>query len=125
MVDEPAAGLDPEERIRFRVLISEVAGHTAVLLSTHIVEDVEATCPRLVVIGAGRSSSTARRPSCCAAPPAGSGGCRGGEKKKSPPIPALRVTPSRRSAGFIPSERAQPVRSMVPWELSEQRLPYL
>ncbi|HXU45089.1 MAG TPA: ATP-binding cassette domain-containing protein, partial [Thermoanaerobaculia bacterium] len=54
VVDEPTAGLDPEERIRFRTLIGEVAEQTAVLLSTHIVEDVEATCPRLVVIGAGR-----------------------------------------------------------------------
>jgi ABC-type multidrug transport system ATPase subunit len=54
VVDEPTAGLDPEERIRFRSLIGEVAEHTAVLLSTHIVEDVEATCPRLAVIGEGR-----------------------------------------------------------------------
>jgi ABC-2 type transport system ATP-binding protein len=54
VVDEPTAGLDPEERIRFRSLIGEVAEHTAVLLSTHIVEDVEATCPHLVVIGEGR-----------------------------------------------------------------------
>jgi ABC-type multidrug transport system ATPase subunit len=54
VVDEPTAGLDPEERIRFRTLIGEVAEQTAVLLSTHIVEDVEATCPRLVVIGEGR-----------------------------------------------------------------------
>jgi ABC-type multidrug transport system ATPase subunit len=54
VVDEPTAGLDPEERIRFRSLIGEVAEHTAVLLSTHIVEDVEATCPRLVVIARGR-----------------------------------------------------------------------
>lgn len=54
VVDEPTAGLDPEERIRFRGLISEVSESTAVLLSTHIVEDVEATCPRLVVIGRGR-----------------------------------------------------------------------
>ncbi|HKH48718.1 MAG TPA: ATP-binding cassette domain-containing protein [Thermoanaerobaculia bacterium] len=53
VVDEPTAGLDPEERIRFRSLITDVAEHTAVLLSTHIVEDVEATCPRLVVIGRG------------------------------------------------------------------------
>jgi len=53
VVDEPTAGLDPEERIRFRGLITDVAEHTAVLLSTHIVEDVEATCPRLVVIGRG------------------------------------------------------------------------
>ena len=54
VVDEPTAGLDPEERIRFRGLISEVSESTAVLLSTHIVEDVEATCPRLAVIGRGR-----------------------------------------------------------------------
>lgn len=54
VVDEPTAGLDPEERIRFRGLIGEVAESTAVLLSTHIVEDVEATCPRLAVIARGR-----------------------------------------------------------------------
>ena len=54
VVDEPTAGLDPEERIRFRGLISDVAERTAVLLSTHIVEDVEATCPRLAVIARGR-----------------------------------------------------------------------
>lgn len=54
VVDEPTAGLDPEERIRFRSLVTEVAEHTAVLLSTHIVEDVEATCPRLGVIARGR-----------------------------------------------------------------------
>ena len=54
IVDEPTAGLDPEERIRFRNLITGIAEHTAVLLSTHIVEDVEATCPRLVVIGRGQ-----------------------------------------------------------------------
>ncbi len=54
IVDEPTAGLDPEERIRFRSLITDVAESTAVLLSTHIVEDVEATCPRLVVIARGQ-----------------------------------------------------------------------
>jgi ABC-2 type transport system ATP-binding protein len=54
VVDEPTAGLDPEERIRFRELVTGVAARTTVLLSTHIVEDVEATCPRLGVIGAGR-----------------------------------------------------------------------
>ncbi|HSK75906.1 MAG TPA: ATP-binding cassette domain-containing protein [Thermoanaerobaculia bacterium] len=54
VVDEPTAGLDPEERIRFRSLVTEVAEHTTVLLSTHIVEDVEATCPRLGVISGGR-----------------------------------------------------------------------
>ena len=54
VVDEPTAGLDPEERIRFRNLITAVAEHTAVLLSTHIVEDIEATCPRIAIIAAGR-----------------------------------------------------------------------
>jgi ABC-2 type transport system ATP-binding protein len=54
VVDEPTAGLDPEERIRFRTLVTEVAESTTVLLSTHIVEDVEATCPRLGVIAGGR-----------------------------------------------------------------------
>jgi ABC-type multidrug transport system ATPase subunit len=54
VVDEPTAGLDPEERIRFRTLITDVAASTTVLLSTHIVEDVEATCPRLGVIAGGR-----------------------------------------------------------------------
>ena len=54
IVDEPTAGLDPEERMRFRNLIAEVAERTAVVLSTHIVEDVEATCPRVAVLWAGR-----------------------------------------------------------------------
>ena len=54
VVDEPTAGLDPEERIRFRMLVTAVSADTTVLLSTHIVEDVEATCPRLAVIGRGR-----------------------------------------------------------------------
>jgi ABC-2 type transport system ATP-binding protein len=54
VVDEPTAGLDPEERIRFRNLITDVAASKTVLLSTHIVEDVEATCPRLGVIAGGR-----------------------------------------------------------------------
>ncbi|HEX4961348.1 MAG TPA: ATP-binding cassette domain-containing protein [Thermoanaerobaculia bacterium] len=54
VVDEPTAGLDPEERIRFRMLVTAAAAEMTVLLSTHIVEDVEATCPRLGVIGRGR-----------------------------------------------------------------------
>lgn len=54
VVDEPTAGLDPEERIRFRNLITDAAEETAVLLSTHISEDIEATCDRIGVIAAGR-----------------------------------------------------------------------
>jgi ABC-type multidrug transport system ATPase subunit len=54
IVDEPTAGLDPEERVRFRTLLSELSGERIVLLSTHIVSDVEAVATRIVLIGAGR-----------------------------------------------------------------------
>jgi len=53
IVDEPTAGLDPEERIRFRNLLSELGGERTVLLSTHIVEDVAQTCQRLAVLRTG------------------------------------------------------------------------
>jgi ABC-2 type transport system ATP-binding protein len=53
IIDEPTAGLDPEERIRFRNLIAEVAEEVAVLLSTHISEDIEATCNRIAVLTNG------------------------------------------------------------------------
>jgi len=54
IVDEPTAGLDPEERVRFRNLLGELSGDRIVLLSTHIVSDVEATATRIVVMGMGR-----------------------------------------------------------------------
>ncbi|HEX4204005.1 MAG TPA: ABC transporter ATP-binding protein [Ktedonobacteraceae bacterium] len=54
IVDEPTAGLDPEERIRFRNLLSDLAGERAVLLSTHIVEDIAQTCQRLAVMKQGQ-----------------------------------------------------------------------
>ncbi len=54
IVDEPTAGLDPEERIRFYHLLSELAADRIVLLSTHIVEDVAVLCPRFAVIREGR-----------------------------------------------------------------------
>jgi ABC-2 type transport system ATP-binding protein len=54
VVDEPTAGLDPEERLRFRNLIAEIAASSTVILSTHIVEDIEATCPRIGVVAAGQ-----------------------------------------------------------------------
>ena len=53
VIDEPTAGLDPEERIHFRNLIAEVAEEVAVLLSTHISEDIEATCDRIAVLTDG------------------------------------------------------------------------
>jgi ABC-type multidrug transport system ATPase subunit len=54
IVDEPTAGLDPEERNRFHTLLSEIAEDRVVLLSTHIVEDVSNLCSRMAIIGNGR-----------------------------------------------------------------------
>ena len=53
IVDEPTAGLDPEERLRFRSLLAGLAGDRTVLLSTHIVDDIVQTCPRVVVVRRG------------------------------------------------------------------------
>jgi ABC-type multidrug transport system ATPase subunit len=54
IVDEPTAGLDPEERVRFRNLLSELAGERIVILSTHIVSDVEAVATGIALIDRGR-----------------------------------------------------------------------
>ncbi|MDF2539046.1 MAG: yxlF 7 [Herbinix sp.] len=53
IVDEPTAGLDPEERVRFRNLLSEIAQDRIVILSTHIVGDIEATCENIAVLDEG------------------------------------------------------------------------
>jgi ABC-type multidrug transport system ATPase subunit len=54
IVDEPTAGLDPEERNRFHNLLSEVGENIVVILSTHIVEDVRQLCPRMAILAEGR-----------------------------------------------------------------------
>ena len=54
IVDEPTAGLDPEERIRFRNLLSEFAEDRIVILSTHISSDVESSCEKIGVLDNGR-----------------------------------------------------------------------
>jgi ABC-type multidrug transport system ATPase subunit len=54
IVDEPTAGLDPEERNRFLNLLAEIGENVVVILSTHIVEDVADLCPRMAIIGDGR-----------------------------------------------------------------------
>ncbi|MGB0514548.1 MAG: ATP-binding cassette domain-containing protein, partial [Wenzhouxiangellaceae bacterium] len=54
IVDEPTAGLDPEERQRFYNLLSEIGEQVVVILSTHIVEDVRELCPRMAILAAGR-----------------------------------------------------------------------
>jgi ABC-type multidrug transport system ATPase subunit len=53
IVDEPTAGLDPEERVRFRNLLSELSGERIIILSTHIVSDVEATATDIALISQG------------------------------------------------------------------------
>jgi len=53
IVDEPTAGLDPEERVRFRNLLSDLSGERIVILSTHIVSDAEATATEIAVINKG------------------------------------------------------------------------
>lgn len=54
IVDEPTVGLDPEERVRFRNLLSDLSGERIVLLSTHIISDVEAVATRIAFIRSGR-----------------------------------------------------------------------
>lgn len=54
IVDEPTAGLDPQERVRFRNLLSDLAGERIIILSTHIVPDVEAVATDIVLIKNGK-----------------------------------------------------------------------
>jgi ABC-2 type transport system ATP-binding protein len=54
IVDEPTAGLDPEERNRFLNLLAEIGENVVVILSTHIVEDVADLCPQMAILAGGR-----------------------------------------------------------------------
>lgn len=54
IADEPTAGLDPEERVRFRELFQELAQEKTVLLSTHIVSDIEEACENIAILDSGR-----------------------------------------------------------------------
>ena len=54
IVDEPTAGLDPEERIRFRNMLGSLAAERIVILSTHIVEDIESTCEHIAILDNGK-----------------------------------------------------------------------
>jgi ABC-2 type transport system ATP-binding protein len=58
IVDEPTAGLDPEERNRFNNLLSEIGQNVVVILSTHIVDDVTDLCPRMAILVGGRIVAT-------------------------------------------------------------------
>ena len=54
IVDEPTAGLDPEERNRFNTLLASIAQNVVIILSTHIVDDVADLCPRMAILAGGR-----------------------------------------------------------------------
>ena len=54
IVDEPTAGLDPAERVRFRTLLASLTSNRIIILSTHIISDVEAVAGRLVILQEGR-----------------------------------------------------------------------
>lgn len=54
IVDEPTAGLDPEERVRLRNLLSDLAENKIVIISTHIVSDIESTCNKIAILDKGR-----------------------------------------------------------------------
>jgi ABC-2 type transport system ATP-binding protein len=58
IVDEPTAGLDPAERSRFYNLLSDISEQVVVLLSTHIVEDVQQLCPQMAIMAEGRVVAT-------------------------------------------------------------------
>ncbi|MFC4104077.1 ABC transporter ATP-binding protein [Paenibacillus xanthanilyticus] len=59
IVDEPTVGLDPEERIRFRNLLAELSGDRIIILSTHIVSDIEATATDIAIVNKGRTITQA------------------------------------------------------------------
>src|SRR5215207_5673078 len=59
IVDEPTVGLDPEERVRFRNLLSDLSGERVVILSTHIVSDVESTATQIALVNKGQLLRTA------------------------------------------------------------------
>jgi ABC-type multidrug transport system ATPase subunit len=58
IVDEPTAGLDPAERLRFNNMLSEIGENVVVILSTHIVDDISDLCSRMAIIGGGRVQLT-------------------------------------------------------------------
>jgi len=54
LLDEPTAGLDPEQRVIFRELLREIGTDATVIVSTHLVEDVAAACTEVALLNAGR-----------------------------------------------------------------------
>jgi ABC-type multidrug transport system ATPase subunit len=116
IVDEPTAGLDPEERLRFRNLLVALAGDRTVLLSTHIVDDITQTCPQVVVMDHGQiayhgpTADLAKRADSTVwvlTRPAGA---------QPPDLPVIAVTPTPTGTSYrvISSRRPEPDAQPVP-----------
>jgi ABC-2 type transport system ATP-binding protein len=65
ILDEPTAGLDPEERKRFKDLVAKLSGSRTIILSTHIVEDVEKVCNEIIIMNTGKFLFTGRAADIC------------------------------------------------------------
>ena len=99
IVDEPTAGLDPEERVRFHNLLADIASDVVVILSTHIVSDVEDLCAQFAVINKGRLLLSGR-PADYVASLAGRMWSRAIDKSEADAVKAqARVVSTRLAAG--------------------------
>ena len=101
ILDEPTAGLDPEQRLRFRDLISQLGEDRTILVSTHQTEDVAALCPQVVVLAEGAVAATARPARWSARR---TGAC--GSAPSAPRAPSSRG--ARPTAGCARSARRRP-----------------
>ncbi len=111
VLDEPTAGLDPEQRLRFRELVSAVAEHRTVIVSTHQTEDVAALCARVVVLhGGGRAVRGHARASSPTWRAAGSGSATSGRPAR--PWPGAWATAA---TAWSASSRPAPSPSSPRW----------
>ncbi|WP_262401775.1 ATP-binding cassette domain-containing protein [Actinomadura sp. CNU-125] len=90
IVDEPTAGLDPQERARFRALLADLAADRVVMLSTHIVSDIESARPTSRSSRAGGCCAGARRANCSRRSAAASGTCSPHPPRPTPSAPGTR-----------------------------------
>ena len=92
ILDEPTAGLDPEQRLRFRELLSDLPGDPVIVLSTHQADDIAAICPQVVVLLQGRVRF-AGTPAELAATAAGRVWAADAARRARPPVLARRRRP--------------------------------
>lgn len=107
IVDEPTAGLDPSERNRFHRVLADVAADSVVLLSTHIVEDVENLCERLSILAGGRVIATGT-PGELAAPLTGRLWVRSYARGEALPGEALHMSATPRGTKVVVIAEASP-----------------